>query len=41
MVLKKEISASNHDEVFLLFRLELFWNLGIKNSSGFTPPAYD
>jgi hypothetical protein len=25
----------------LLFRLQSLWNLGNKNSSGLTPPAYD
>jgi hypothetical protein len=32
---------SNHYEVFLLFLLQSLWNLGTKNSSGLTPPAYD
>jgi hypothetical protein len=39
--LNTETSASNHYEVFLLFRLQSLWNLGTKNSSGLTPPAYD
>jgi hypothetical protein len=36
-----ESSTSNHYEVSLLFRLQSLWNLGNKNSSGLTPPAYD
>jgi hypothetical protein len=39
--LNTENSTSNHYEVFLLFRLQSLWNLGIKNSSGLTPPAYN
>jgi hypothetical protein len=39
--LKTEISTSNHYEVSLLFRLQSLRKLGIKNSSGLTPPAYD
>jgi hypothetical protein len=39
--LNTDTSASNHYEVFLLFRLHSLWNLRTKNSSGFTPPAYD
>jgi hypothetical protein len=39
--LSTEISTSNQYEVFLLFRLQLHWNLGTKNSSGISPPAYD
>jgi hypothetical protein len=39
--LNTEISTSNHYEVFLLFRLQSLWNLGTKNSSELTPPAYD
>jgi hypothetical protein len=39
--LNTETSTSNHYEVFLLFRLQSLWNLGTKNSSGLTPPAYD
>jgi hypothetical protein len=35
------ISTSSHYEVFLLFRLQLLWNLGTKNSSELIPPAYD
>jgi hypothetical protein len=31
--LNREISTSNHYEVFLLFRLQSLWNLGAKNSS--------
>jgi hypothetical protein len=36
-----ETNTSNHSEVFFLFRLQSLWNLGTKNSSGLTPPAYD
>jgi hypothetical protein len=36
-----ETSTSNHYEVFFLFRLQSLWNLGTKNFSGLTPPAYD
>jgi hypothetical protein len=39
--LNTEINTSNHYEIFLLFRLQSLWNLGTKNSSGLTPPAYD
>jgi hypothetical protein len=39
--LNTEIITSNHFEVFLLFHLQSLWNLGTKNSSGLTPPAYD
>jgi uncharacterized membrane protein YfhO len=39
--LDTETSTSNHYEVFLLLCLQSLWNLGTKNSSGFTPPAYD
>jgi hypothetical protein len=39
--LNAETSTSNHYEVFLLFRLQSFRNLGTKNSTGLTPPAYD
>jgi hypothetical protein len=39
--LNTEISASNHYEVFLLFRLQPLWNIGTKNSSGLTPPTND
>jgi hypothetical protein len=39
--LSTETSTSNYSEVFLLFRLQSLWNLGTKNSSGLTPPAYD
>jgi hypothetical protein len=38
--LNTETSTSNHYEVFLLFRLQSLRNLGTKNSSGLTPPAY-
>jgi hypothetical protein len=41
MDLNTETSTSNHYEVFLLFRHQSLWNLGNKNSSGLTPPAYD
>jgi hypothetical protein len=41
MYLNTETSASNHYGVSLLFRLQSLWNLGTKNSSGLTPPAYD
>jgi hypothetical protein len=36
-----EISTSDNYDVFLLFRLQSLCNLGTKNSSGLTPPAYD
>jgi hypothetical protein len=39
--LNTETCTSNHYETFLLFRLKPVWNLGTKNSSGFTPPAYE
>jgi hypothetical protein len=39
--LHTEINTSNHYEVFLLFRLQSLWNLGTKNCSELTPPAYD
>jgi hypothetical protein len=39
--LNTEISTSYHYEVFLLFRLQSLWNLGAKNASGLTPPAYN
>jgi hypothetical protein len=39
--LNAEVIISNHYEVFLLFRPQSLWNLGNKNSSGLTPPAYD
>jgi hypothetical protein len=41
MDLNTEISTSDHYKVFLLFHLQSLWNLGTKNSSGLTPPAYD
>jgi hypothetical protein len=39
--LNTESSTSDHYEVCLLFRLQSVWNLGTKNSSGPTSPAYD
>jgi hypothetical protein len=39
--LNTETGTSNHYEVFLLFRLQSFWNLETKNSSEPAPPAYD
>jgi hypothetical protein len=39
--LNTETRTSSHYEVFFLFRLQSLWNLGTKNSSGLTPPAYD
>jgi hypothetical protein len=41
MDLNTETSTSNHYETFLLFRLQSLWNLGTKNSTGLTPPAYN
>jgi hypothetical protein len=41
MDLNTATSPSPHYEVFLLFLLQSLWNLGTKNSSGLTPPAYD
>jgi hypothetical protein len=37
----KTTSTSAHYEVFLLSRVQSLWNLGNKDSSGPTPPAYD
>jgi hypothetical protein len=39
--LSTETNTSSHYEVFLLFCLQSLWNLGTKNSSGLTPPAFD
>jgi hypothetical protein len=39
--LNTETSTSNHYQIFLLFCLQSLWDLGTKNSSGLTLPAYD
>jgi hypothetical protein len=39
--LNTEISTFDYYKVFLIFRLQSVWNIGTKNSSGLTPPAYD
>jgi hypothetical protein len=39
--LNTETSTSSRYKVLLIFRLQSLWNLGNKNSSELTPPAYD